>query len=100
MPDRRWDFYELREAPLDDEDKAVAAPVPRSPREQAEFNRRDATTKVAGVELPLRPRSPREQAEYNRFGTINGVPVTRPKPKVEISPPPKPGTWAALLKKA
>ncbi len=100
MPDRRWDFYELREAPLDDEDKAVAAPVPRSPREQAEFNRRDATTKVAGVEMPLRPRSPREQAEYNRFGTINGVPVNRLKPKVETSSPPKPGTWAALLKKA
>ena len=102
MPERRWDFYELREAPLDDEDEALAAKPPQSPREQAEYDLKAAAA-VTKADAPLRPRTPREQAEFNRYGTINGVKVAKPEPasaapesavKAPLS------SWAALLKKA
>ena len=71
---------------------------PRTPREQAEFNRGVGQAAAAASAKPLRPRTPREQAEFNRFGTINGVPVAKPAPKPEAAAPGS--SWAALLKKA
>ena len=102
MPDRRWDFYELREAPLDEEDEALAARPPQSPREQAEYDIK-ASVAAAKADGPSRPRTPREQAEFDRYGTIGGVKVVRPEPAAAApaqAVKTSAGSWAALLKKA
>lgn len=76
MAESLWARREAeRETPPD-----VPVPIdmsgpPRTPFEQAEFNRRGGADAPAEGHAPLRPRTPFEQAEYNAHGTIGGVPV-------------------------